>query len=267
MTLFELLLFILFFIISPAQIYASVVVNEIMPHPSLGVDWIELYSTESQEVDLSGWKIEDSTGILETFSEGTKIGSSSAFMQISKSNRLNNGGDTVRIKDKLGTVIDEKSYTEDPGIGITIGRYPDGTGNWGVLINASPNGSNSNLAPTATLAPSSTPTLTPTPKLSNTPVPSATSKPQNSATPTGKISSSITSEPTINSGVQSTDIVNLSPIEGLKEVNVLGESKETDSNKTSLPLLIVLLGGGVVCIAFAVFLSFKQIKSSSSKIS
>lgn len=259
-------LFILIFINQRTPIYAAIVINEIMPHPSSGSDWIELYNTEIGEIDISGWKIEDSTGVLETFPEGTKTSSSSSYLQISKSNRLNNGGDLVRIKDKLGAVIDEKSYDKDPGVGVSIGRYPDGSSNWGILLASTPNSANANFASTPTSKLSSTPTLAPTTKLSNTSSPSATSKPQNSPTPTPKPTITASNKQNKEGGVMITEATKTDSVLGESDIQATDDGKVSKGSGISLPILAVLLSGGAICIGVAVFLSIKKIKKERLRI-
>ncbi len=270
---FKILLlgFFLITFLFPPSTFASVVINEILPHPSSGDDWIELYKTESSEVDISGWKLEDSTSVMKTFSDGTKIASSASFLQVSLSNRLNNGGDTVKLKDKNDNLIDEKSYSSDPGTDVSLGRYPDGNNNWGVLLSVTPNGSNSNFVPTSTstptLTPSPVPTSIPTSSPSNTPVPTAT--PQPTGSPTTRPSVTPTKKPGITPRVYDPAEEVITPREEPTGA-VLGEAtnsaddvKEKSANNrqgVSLLLLLLLLGGGVGCIAGAVILSAKQIR-------
>lgn len=246
----------LIFLSHPTITYASVVINEVLPHPSSGADWIELYKTDSNDVDISGWRIQDSTGDMSPFPEGTKIASSSAFYQVFVSNRLNNGGDNIKLKDKNSTVIDEKSYDKDPGVDISLGRYPDGENNWGVLMSSSPNAPNNSFAPVPTPTPTSVPTSAPASDPTSTPAPSATSQPQNSPTPTKK---PVVKTPT--------------PIETEAELTiekeepsgiVLGETATQSAagrnSKISIALLLLLIGGGTSCIIAAIIVSYKQIR-------
>ncbi len=59
-----LVLSILFLVISlvggsNAMVFAdaSVVINEIMPHPASGNDWVELYNPGTTTVDLTNWAL------------------------------------------------------------------------------------------------------------------------------------------------------------------------------------------------------------------
>lgn len=257
--LFNLFLVIIpFLLIFPQQaIASSIVINEVLPHPSSGSDWIELYNTTSNEVDISGWKIEDTTGEIKTFADGTKIASTSSFLQVTVSNRLNNEGDTVKLKDNSGTIKDERSYTQDPGEDVALGRYPDGSSSWGVLMSASPNGPNSNLAPTPTPIPTATATPVPPAESTVTPTPVPTSQPAN--TPTSKPKASPTRTPT--RVITPTQSITAEAVPTEIQTEVLGESTiQKPANNISMVLLVILLGGGLVCIGAAVILSAKQIR-------
>ncbi|OGG26620.1 hypothetical protein A2960_00415 [Candidatus Gottesmanbacteria bacterium RIFCSPLOWO2_01_FULL_39_12b] len=269
--------FIAFLIITltfPDIVFATVVINEIMPNPSSGDDWIELYKTDQTEIDLSGWKIEDSTSVAKTFSDGTKIASASSYYQVMLSNRLNNGGDTVKLKDNNGNIINETTYSSNPGEGITLGRFPDGSSNWGILTSSTPNSSNSSLVPSSTPTPSITPTYTPTPKTNdtstpkpntptNTPIPSATPTPNRilSPTPTPKITKTVTPTKAPNPTVPLTP----TPTPTEKAGSVLGEQDNASTpsagnqNKRGWIIVSILISLGFICIGIAVFLSFKTV--------
>lgn len=143
----------------PVHASTSVVINEFMAHPSAGNDWVELYNSSTDQVDLNGWKLVDSTSTMKTLTETIYPNST---LVIYVSNRLNNSGDTITLQDPTGTTIDSYAYSSDPGIDVSITRTPDG-GTW----QASPQ----------TPSPStSDPTPTPTPTPSPSPSPTTSSK-------------------------------------------------------------------------------------------
>src|SRR5215216_4564399 len=39
----------------------GIMINEFMPRPSSGPEWAELFNTGSTAIDISGWKIDNST--------------------------------------------------------------------------------------------------------------------------------------------------------------------------------------------------------------
>lgn len=258
-----LILFFLQFFIRPSLVSASVLINEILPHPSSGADWIELYNTESTELDISGWKIQDSTGDLTPFPDGTKFSSPSAFYQIFASNRLNNGGDSIKLKDKDGNIIDEKSYNQDPGEDISFGRYPDGSNNWGILTSSTANNSNSSLVPSPTVTPTNVPTAVPTSVPTSTPMntsaPTATSKPQ--STPTKYIS------PTIKLVITTSNPVDKSNTAVLGEASDSAKEQVEEkiagvNEKKPFPIFLFFLGSGLIFIIAAIVVSVRQIKKN-----
>jgi cysteine-rich repeat protein len=91
--------------------WGEVVINELVTDPSdEDEEWIELYNTGSQIIDLSDWTIEDGSG-AKTKLIG-KLGASGAdkFFVVSKPvGKLNNAGDLVALKYK-DSLIDEVVY-------------------------------------------------------------------------------------------------------------------------------------------------------------
>ncbi len=242
------------------SVYAAVLINELMPNPSTGDDWIELYKSDSDETDISGWQIEDSTGVVKIFSDGTKFASGSSYFQVLISNRLNKDGDNIKFKDKNNALIDEKSYNQDPGSDVSIGRYPDGSSNWGKLISTSPNTANSTFVPSPTPTPTSTPvpTSVPTSSPTNTGVPASTPTTKPIFTPTIYISPTIKKvSPTINLIISPTEYPTTIETTG----TVLGESTEgTSAGKGSgkeFPIFLLLLGSGIMFLVAAVILGVK----------
>lgn len=138
---------------------SPVVLNEIMPHPSNGNDWVELYNTSDQLVDLSGWSLKDSSSVMKTLS-GSIDGHGFAVFEVS--NRLNNAGDTVTLIDAAAATVDSYPYGQDPGVDVSYGRSPDGSGAFSTT--RSPTKNAANAVTTVTIGPSqpSTPTISPT---------------------------------------------------------------------------------------------------------
>lgn len=159
----------------PAKVNAvtdHVVINELMPHPSPGPDWVELYNPTNSNVDIGGWVITDSS--INTINiPSSTILNAKEFAYYTFSNKLNNGGDTVKVKESEGSTssIDEKEYLADPGINISIGRSPDGEDNWVTFNMPTPGSSNNPVTPTPTSTPTSSPeaTIAPTPTVTVTP--------------------------------------------------------------------------------------------------
>jgi competence ComEA-like helix-hairpin-helix protein len=107
---------------TPVIIYPSgVFINEIMPNPKGpdGTDeWIELYNSNNFDVDLSGWKIQDTIGTITTYiiSNGTKILSNGflVFKRPDTQIMLNNDQDSLNLLTPDGKIIDSVNFTSAP---------------------------------------------------------------------------------------------------------------------------------------------------------
>ena len=98
----------------PEIIYnkGDVVINEFCSDPDASeVEWVELYNSTNQDIDMSGWTIEEGSG-SKTIVTGklTKDGPGK-FMVIEKpKGNLNNSGDIIILNDNKGNVIDIVTY-------------------------------------------------------------------------------------------------------------------------------------------------------------
>ncbi|MDO8451488.1 MAG: VanZ family protein [bacterium] len=188
----------------PFRVSAGVVINEFLPNPSTDAnEWVELYNTGSDSIDLSTYSLEDAVGSNKALTGLGSIspGGFAVYEYSGGDGWLNNGsGDTLFLKDSSGTNIDQYEYLSDPGDGITFGRYPDGTGSFIVLSGVSRGGANSappTSTPTSTLTPTPIPpteTPTPTPQSdSPTSTPTSTTAPTNTPTSTPTPTSALSS--------------------------------------------------------------------------
>lgn len=167
---FIILILFIYFLFFPTKVLASsIVLNELLPHPSSANDWIELYNPTSSAVDLSNWTIVDSTSTIKTLSG---IISPSGFLVFEVTNRLNNSADTIYLKDSSGITIDQYSYSQDPGIDRSYGRSPDG-GSWATL-SSSKGVSNPSISSPPSPTPSPNPTVGPSPSPTSSPKPNLT---------------------------------------------------------------------------------------------
>ncbi|MCL5784635.1 MAG: lamin tail domain-containing protein [Patescibacteria group bacterium] len=165
-----LLCFITFFINPTLSLANNLLLNEILPHPSAGADWIEIYNAGDSTLDLTNWGIADSTSDIKNLTGNIPP---HGFVVLEVTNRLNNSGDSVYLKDSNKTVIDSYTYTNDPGMDKSFVRIPDG-GNWTIIDQSSkgnPNPTFVDVSPTdqqSPLLPSPTPTDFPTPSPTKT---------------------------------------------------------------------------------------------------
>lgn len=119
------------------SITGEVYINEFVADPVSGSnEWVELYTTSPTAINITDWSIEDGAG-SKTKLTGT-IGGVNKFWIIEKpSGSLNNAGDTIILRNKTGTIINQVTYGdwddgntndnapagEDP---LSVARYTDG---------------------------------------------------------------------------------------------------------------------------------------------
>ncbi|MFN3301759.1 MAG: lamin tail domain-containing protein [Patescibacteria group bacterium] len=103
-------------VVSFSPIEAEILITEFLPNPE-GSDegeWIEIYNAGSEEIDLSGWFLDDMEGGSKPYKikEGTKIlpGEYLVFYRKETKIALNNNFDSVRILDPEGNLFFEVSY-------------------------------------------------------------------------------------------------------------------------------------------------------------
>ena len=114
----QVLAIVLCFLLFPTIASANnVIINQIMVHPLVGNDWVEILNPRSTEVDLNNWVISDGKSAIKTL---TGILNAQSTLHIDVSNRLNNSGDSIYLIDSAAMVIDSFSYTADPGIDVIL---------------------------------------------------------------------------------------------------------------------------------------------------
>lgn len=110
----------------------TTVFNEVMYHPAAAADpeWIELKNVMAIHMDLSGWEI--TGGVNFTFPENTVIPAGGFLVVASNpgalqsaagisgvlgpwTGSLNNGGETIRLRNRTGRVMDELNYNDKAG--------------------------------------------------------------------------------------------------------------------------------------------------------
>ena len=131
---------------------ATLVLNEINSSPD---DWVELINIGSETLDISGYELRDNSDDHRwRFPEGSTIAVGKLLVIDAKSNGLVyddqtkaftegmfeaaigiGSGDSIRLYDKKGNLLDEYSWTEHASYNgdtakASYGRYPDGTGSF-----------------------------------------------------------------------------------------------------------------------------------------
>jgi|GEM_PF-838473 len=93
----------------PAYNFGDLTINEFVSDPLEGEEWIEIVNTSSQDIDLTGCTVEDATSRQTSLPEQNL--EPGAFVVVENpSGQLNNGGDTIIIRDGHQTILDEMSY-------------------------------------------------------------------------------------------------------------------------------------------------------------
>ncbi len=139
----------------------QIVINEILADPATGAagdangdgtrdfaddEFIEIYNNGSTDVDIGGYTIEDENGLrhiipggttlepgvaLTVFGGGTPTGISGVVQTASSGSfGLNNGGDTVTLKNMSGTIVDSHNYGSEGGNDESLVRSPEFTGSF-----------------------------------------------------------------------------------------------------------------------------------------
>ncbi len=147
-----------------------VAINEFLPAPAGTVDWdgdgsadsndewVELYNPHAEDVDVSGWLLDDAEGGSSPFL--IPVGSivpAYGFLVLYKQQThiaLNNGGDEVRLLGPNGSVVDRVVYpaterTDERSWSRTV----DGSGRWTDTYPPSPGQPNQAATPTPTPLP------------------------------------------------------------------------------------------------------------------
>lgn len=107
-----------------------VFLNEVESSGGSPGDWVELLNTGTATVDLSGWVLKDNDDThAYTLPAGTTI-AAGAFLVLDESafGFGFGGGDTARLYDATGALVDSYQYTSHAP--TTYGRCPDGTGDF-----------------------------------------------------------------------------------------------------------------------------------------
>lgn len=141
----------------------KLVINEINSSPD---DWVEVMNVGETALDISGYEIRDNSDDHRWhFPDGTTVEAGELLLvSATSSGKVYNdeqdiyvegtfgsaigigSGDSIRLYDKVGAVIDSHSWTEHASYDgdaakASLGRYPDGTGSF-VLMKETPNAKN-----------------------------------------------------------------------------------------------------------------------------
>jgi hypothetical protein len=257
-----LMLVALFGFLSVSKVLAQVVINEFVPDGS--PEWIEFYNASPSADYIKSYYIDDDTDFLSDSDSSPKKLLTSlnifnpTFPYIETSSFLNNSGDWVVLFDQSGTILDKYQFNSDPGKDVSIGKYPDNSGNLSVLAYSTKADANSmppTPVPTETPQPTQTPTATPTP----TPTPTKTPSPSPTKTPTPTPTK--TPDPTESPEEElSTSSGSILGIENISPSPMPSHSSDT-KNKSTI-LAFILISTGAIFIGLSLYLGIRSVKSS-----
>lgn len=90
----------------------DIVINEFVSDPAdEEVEWIELYNTQSADINLDGWTIEEGSGAKTALSNIIAGSGGGKFKVIEKpKGNINNSGDIIILRDSKNNLIDQAVY-------------------------------------------------------------------------------------------------------------------------------------------------------------
>lgn len=286
--------------LSDSSVYAGLFINEFSSDTEGTIadpDWVELYNSGPESVDLSLYRLRDSTTTNKL--DLSAVLEPNSFRAFDWSNKLNKSGDIIKLLliSNESNLIDQVSYGDSgidvnvPASGQSAGRKTDGES--ALIVFSFPSKESSNNSSTPAPSPTNTPTPTftptPSPKPTSTPKPTATPKPTSTPKPTAtpkplptekpgptKTQSTIAQKATLNPTSKKENSFSLaSNKSNKKEKEVLAEKtaqtptikpteKESETlSETSDNLPKILIGlGGVFLIACGIlaYLSHRKNK-------
>lgn len=128
---------------------SSIVINEVELNPTgegriaESSPWVELYNTEYEEVDISGWSLSTLSGIETTIPSGTSVPAYGYYTITQGMQWLTTANETLVLKDSQDREVDrtpplsdtkndEFTWSRDPD-----GRDTDSTIDWKFLVSSS----------------------------------------------------------------------------------------------------------------------------------
>lgn len=253
-------LLIILFLLFPKNIFAQVVINEFVVDGD--DEWVELYNASDSAEYLKNYYIDDDDNFTSDSGNSGKKSLSSLnitninfpYLDLSSSIFNNTPPDSVVLFDNLGNILDSYSYNINPGKEISIGRSPDRTGDFVVLISTTKGSVNSQKAPT----PSPTATATPTP----TTIASPTPKPTPTKTPSPKPTPTLTSTPIVTIKPQQT----IEPLIVLNTKTPIGKVAGASTTKKSPILAIILIISGISFLGYGGYLLYNMKNAKNKEI-
>jgi len=151
-----IIVFLMIFVVQ--TVAAGPHLNEIFPAPASGdYEWIEIYNDENTSIDIAGFYLNDLANNKIKIEPVNIDGL--GFIVASSSSVLNNGGDTVYLKNQNGETIDIATYSGSFDSTRVFARCPDGSGDWLTLSYGTKGGGNESSCPKPTISQDPSPTI------------------------------------------------------------------------------------------------------------
>lgn len=90
----------------------TVKINEFLPDPESGNEWVELYNSSSAAATLKNWQIDDKEGGSPATPFNAALAPLSYYVYYFSTRTFDNGGDTVRLIRPDAAVFDSFNYTK-----------------------------------------------------------------------------------------------------------------------------------------------------------
>lgn len=117
----------------------DIYITEVLPNPSgeeSTDEFIELYNSSNNAVDLTGWELSDSTSRNYTLTGSIGAGQYTTFYREASGIALNNSGDTVELYQPDGTLLDIIEYTDSADEEVSYALSNDGDWYWTTTVTA-----------------------------------------------------------------------------------------------------------------------------------
>jgi hypothetical protein len=278
-------------LLCPGTVRAAILINEISPRSD--PEWVELYNTGSESVDLTGWYLLDKNNKEKYLTGASYSKADLSELAVVPPNEyrvyshpkgwLNDTTDDLYLySPDSATPIDSLSYPEPIKESMSVARIPNLTGNWFVdqvqtmgfsndLASPTPSPTPSPtaspsvvpsyspaLASTPTPSPSPTPSPTPTPTPSPTPTPTPTPKPtlQSSPDPARDLASMV------GTVAGESTVIDLSGFgvspDPSVEPNLPGDSRNGPTLNKTRAKTALIIGLGLIILSIAGYFGYRR---------
>lgn len=144
---------------STSSLWAQIKINEFLPNPESGEEWVELYNPTTSSLNLADGTLCDdrTTSCVVITTNGTILAQDWATFFLNGSH-LNNDGDSIILKNPDGVIVDQITYgtsaLKTPDKGQTVARKLDGADtnsetDWIITTSLTPSASNVIVEPPA----------------------------------------------------------------------------------------------------------------------